>query len=39
LVTGRWWQTATLLNDGTVLITGGIDIKQMDLKSAEIYTP
>ena len=34
----RWWHTATLLNDGTVLITGGSDLANKEtLDSAEIY--
>ena len=39
LATGRYSHTATLLNNGTVLIAGGLDEWGNILASAEIYDP
>ena len=39
LTTGRWMATGTLLNNGTVLIAGGMDNDYNVLASAEIYDP
>ena len=35
----RQWSTTTLLNDGRVLVTGGIDGSGQPVASAEIYNP
>jgi hypothetical protein len=37
--TGRDWHTATLLGDGTVLVTGGFASTTSVLSSAEVYRP
>jgi hypothetical protein len=39
LAAGRFFQTATLLPSGKVLITGGIDASAAALASAELYDP
>ena len=39
LATGRTFHTATLLQDGKVLIVGGTDATSKSLASAEIYDP
>jgi trimeric autotransporter adhesin len=39
LITGREEHTATLLQDGTVLVTGGTDGRDRALASAELYDP
>ena len=40
MTVARWLHTATLLNDGTVLIAGGSDLANEEtLDSAEIYNP
>jgi len=39
LNTGRNGQTATLLNNGTVLVVGGYDMNGHALASAELYNP
>jgi len=39
LITGREEHTATLLQDGTVLVTGGTDGRDKALASAERYNP
>ena len=39
LITGREEHTATLLQDGTVLVTGGTDGRDKALASAELYNP
>ena len=35
----RWFQSATLLSDGKVLVTGGSDEKKRSTAQAWIYTP
>jgi len=37
--TGRVYHTATLLNDGTVLVTGGVDSNNAVEASAELFDP
>ena len=37
--TARYGQTATLLDNGSVLVAGGLDANYADLASAEIYEP
>src|ERR1043166_5290867 len=39
LITGRYWQSATLLQNGKVLIVGGDTIFRAPLASAELYDP
>ena len=39
LITGREEHTATLLQNGTVLVTGGTDGRDNPLASAELYNP
>ena len=39
LITGREEHTATLLQNGTVLVTGGTDGRDTALASAELYNP
>jgi len=39
VITGREEHTATLLQDGTVLVTGGTDGRDKVLASAELYNP
>ena len=39
LLAGRASHTATLLGNGQILFTGGIDATGVPLKSAELYTP
>ncbi|MGA3328238.1 MAG: kelch repeat-containing protein, partial [Terriglobia bacterium] len=39
LETARWGHTATLLNDGTVLVAGGIDSTGNSSSTAELYHP
>lgn len=39
LVDGRAYQSATLLNNGNVIITGGINLQNPWLSSAELYNP
>jgi hypothetical protein len=37
--TARYFQTATLLSNSTVLVTGGSNQNQQPLATAEVYTP
>ena len=39
MITLRAYQTATLLDDGRVLVAGGWDINAKPLSSAELYDP
>lgn len=39
LASPRIWHTATLLRDGRVLVTGGIDQLNRPLNSTEVFTP
>jgi Kelch motif/Galactose oxidase, central domain len=39
LTTARWLHTATLLPNGQVLVTGGIDATNTYLASADLYSP
>jgi hypothetical protein len=39
LNTARWAHTATLLNSGKVLVTGGTDVNGRTLATAELYDP
>jgi Bacterial Ig-like domain (group 3)/Putative Ig domain/Galactose oxidase, central domain/Kelch motif len=39
LATARYFHTATQLNDGTVLVVGGLDVNGSPLSSAEIFYP
>src|SRR5579859_7989433 len=39
MITGRYGQTATRLNNGEVLVAGGIDSNDQYLASAELYNP
>lgn len=39
LATGRYLHTATLLNDGRVLVVGGIDSTGHEVASAELFDP
>jgi hypothetical protein len=39
MITARSEQTATLLSDGRVLVTGGVDSSGLNLASAELYEP
>ncbi len=39
LNTARYQHTATLLPDGEVLVTGGLDVNGNPLASAELYNP
>jgi hypothetical protein len=37
MISERWRHTSTLLGDGTVLVAGGWNDFEVDLKTAEIY--
>ena len=39
LNTGRFWQRAVTLNDGRILVIGGLNVTSAGLSSCEIYDP
>jgi len=39
MIIARYSHTATLLDNGQILFTGGLDLTRTPLKSAELYTP
>jgi hypothetical protein len=39
MTTGRFWPSVTLLQDGRVLVAGGLDTSLKPLASAELYDP
>jgi hypothetical protein len=39
MAVGRYWSSATLLNDDRVLVVGGTDLMDTPIGAAEIYNP